>query len=264
MIGTSVSFVKKEAALSQGAIPYAVGGQGHPVLYLHSAGGPRITEALEKLAESYQIYAPVFPGFDGTPTLENVKEMKDLAHLSAEFIRTVIGGKCDVIGHSFGGWVSSWLAVLYPDLVAQLILETPAGFRPEGKGGLDFGPEELMRRMYVYPERLSRYAKPLDIQQRNRQMVECYGAGIAMDQELADRLPELQSLTLILAGTKDGVIPEESGRLLKNKIPRSYLCYIYNAAHNPEIDQPERFVRVVRDFMQRGEAFLIKQSEVST
>lgn len=246
--------------LSSGAITYHTAGEGRPVLYLHAAGGFRLTRPLEQLAEGFRVYAPVTPGFDGTPAHDGVGTMPDLAKLMGDFADTVIGERCDVIGHSFGGWLACWFAVLQPDKLDQLVLEAPAGFRPEGVGGLSDNPEELRRRLYAHPENLPSETKPPEMQARNREMLHHYHGPAAMDQELVQRLGDIQSLTLILYGTKDGAIPIESPRLLKQKIPRSFLIYVYDAAHNVEVDQPERFSDLVGDFLARGEAFLVNNS----
>ena len=42
---------------------------------------------------------------------------------------------------------------------------------------------------------------------------------------------------------------------LKEKIPLSHLTYMFDAAHGIEIDQPERMLRLVTAFLERGEAF---------
>ncbi|MDE0058134.1 MAG: alpha/beta hydrolase, partial [Defluviicoccus sp.] len=62
---------------------------------------------------------------------------------------------------------------------------------------------------------------------------------------------------LILHGTRDGVVPASGARLLKSRIPRCFLIYVYDAAHAIEVDQPEYFVGLVTDFFARGEAFLV-------
>ncbi len=53
------------------------------------------------------------------------------------------------------------------------------------------------------------------------------------------------------------MIPATTGRLLKHAMQHVYLMYVYEAAHNIEIDQPERFDRMVGEFLRRGEAFII-------
>jgi hypothetical protein len=85
-----------------------VGGEGPPMLFLHSSGGARLTPALERLAEKYRIYMPIIPGFDGTRSSERLRTMLDVADLAAEFVDTAIKSPCDVIGQSFGGRSAAW------------------------------------------------------------------------------------------------------------------------------------------------------------
>jgi pimeloyl-ACP methyl ester carboxylesterase len=258
-----MEFASVNAKLADGVLPCHVGGSGDPLLCLHSAGGVRISPALERLAQQRRLYVPVFPGFDGTERWPQLRTMADLADLAAELIDRVIGRPCDVIGHSFGGWVASWLAVRHPDKVEQLVLHAPAGFRPDGVGGLVGGPAELRRLMFAHPENLPAEQKPAEMQARNRAMLQHYQAEAATDRDLVVRLGDIKALTLILHGTKDGVIPIASPRLLKARIGRSHLIYVYDAAHGIDVDQPERFARLVGDFLARGEAFIVNHADAA-
>ena len=252
-----MSFQENTVELSSGPLAYHVAGDGPPVIHMHAASGFRATAALAALAQSFRIYAPVTPGFDGTATHDGVASMEALARLEAEFADTVIGETTDVIGHSFGGWRATWYTVLHPQKVGQLVLECPAGFREEGVGGLSPDPEELQRRLYAHPEKVPPKTKPESMVTRNREMLAHYHGGKAKDDALVDRLNEIEVLTLILHGTKDGAIPISSPRLLKRLIPRAFLIYVYDAAHAIEVDQPEYFTGLVSDFLTRGEAFLV-------
>ena len=252
-----MSFQEHSVELSSGPLTYHVAGEGPSVIHMHAASGFRETAALAALARSFRIFAPVAPGFDGTPTHDGVGSMEALAHLEAEFADTVIGETSDVIGHSFGGWRATWYTVLHPQRVGQLVLECPAGFREEGVGGLSSDPDELRRRLYAHPEKVPPETKPESMVARNRQLLAHYHGGKAMDDALVDRLGEIEALTLILHGTRDGAVPISSPRLLKSRIPRSFLIYVYDAAHAIEVDQPDYFAGLVEDFLTRGEAFLV-------
>ncbi len=74
---------------------------------------------------------------------------------------------------------------------------------------------------------------------------------------LPARLAEIDALTLILHGTKDGAVPAGSMQFIKQCIPRAFLIYVYDAAHAIEIDQPEKISELVVDFLTQGEAFLV-------
>src|SRR6266849_2877531 len=98
-----MAFERKEAKLAAGTLSYFVAGTGAPLLYLHPAGGFGVSKPLEALAQQHQVFAPITPGFDGTPVNADIRSMEGLADLAAGFIDAVIGKRCDVIGQSFGG-----------------------------------------------------------------------------------------------------------------------------------------------------------------
>jgi pimeloyl-ACP methyl ester carboxylesterase len=233
-----------------------IGGSGDPVLYLHAGGGARITPAIERLAEARHIFMPVMPGFDGSAQDPAIRTMADFADLAAQVIDAAIKRPCDVIGHSFGGWVASWLAVRHPDKVQLLVLVAPAGFRPEGEGGLPTDPARLRQGMFAHPENVRPDGKTPEMQAANLATARRHTEA-ATDRDLLARLGDIKALTLILHGTKDGIIPLASPRLLKERIPRSHLVYVYDAAHALDVDQPERWATLVGDFLARGEAFIV-------
>ena len=257
-----MSFESNTARLPSGELTYRVAGDGPPVLYFHAAGGARATAGLELLARGRCIYMPVIPGFDDTPLLESVSTMRDIARLGAEFIDGVIGEPADVMGQSFGGWAAPWLALDRPDAVGLMVLECPAGFRPEGHPPPASDPELRLKQMFAYPARRPPETRSEATLVRNREMLHRYHGAETRDAALIDRLGEIEALTLILLGTKDGRMPRESVQLLKDRLTRVFLVYVYDAAHSIETDQPERFANLVEDFLERGETFLVNQAGV--
>lgn len=243
--------------LSSGELSYFPAGEGRAVVYLHPAGGVRWTRVLDELAKSFKLHVPVMPGFDGTPAHVSVKSMKGLAGLVGEFIEKTVGGPCDVIGCSFGGCLAAWLAAERPALVDHLVLECPAGFRPKGKGERPADPEALRKALFLHPEKLPPETKSAEQEAGNRKMLVQYGYSADTDEELLARIPAIDKLTLILHGTADRMIPKESVQLLKSRLPRAYLVYVWDAAHAIEVDQPERMLAVLTSFLQRSEGFMV-------
>jgi pimeloyl-ACP methyl ester carboxylesterase len=246
-----------KVSLSSGELTYFVAGEGRPILYLHPAGGVRWTRVLEGLARSFALHVPVLPGFDGTSAHGAVKSMRGLAKLVGEFIEKVMPGPCDVIGCSFGGYLAAWLAAEQPKLVDHLVLECPAGFRPKVKGERPSDAEALRKLLFLHPEKLPPESKPVEQEVANRKMLPHYGYTFDTDEELLARLPAIDKLTLILHGTADRMIPKESVQLLKGRLPRSYLVYVWDAAHAIEVDQPERMLAVLGSFLERSEGFMV-------
>ena len=208
-------FERQELNLPSGKLSYFVAGAGAPLLYLHPAGGFSASKPLEALSERYKVFAPVTPGFDGTAPHERVASMEQLADLAARFADQVIGKRCDVIGQSFGGWEALWFAVKHPDKLDHLVLEAPAGVPAGGKGGLPADPAEARRKLFAYPDRAPPVTKPVEQLQGNRRMLDHYGAASLSDATLPSRLAAIKAPTLILMGTKDEIIPPETGRFLK-------------------------------------------------
>src|SRR5258708_3235440 len=246
---------RRQISLSSGELTYFMAGEGRPIVYLHPAGGVRWTPGMEGLSKSFALYVPVMPGFDGTSAHGAVESMQGLAKLMGEFIDKVIGGPSDVMGCSFGGCVALWLAAERPDRVDHLVLECPAVFRP--KGGWPADAEALRRALYAHPEKLPADSKPEELEAANRRMLPHYRAPDDPDSELLAKLASMDKLTLILHGTADRMIPKESVQLLKSRLPRSYLVYIWDAAHAIEVDQPERTLAVLGSFLDRSEGFMV-------
>jgi pimeloyl-ACP methyl ester carboxylesterase len=257
-------FTEQRIELASGPLTLRKAGAGSPILHLHGTGGPNFSPMLEALAQRHTIYQPVAPGFDGMPAHASVRTVPDLADLYAGLIRDHLGGRSDVIGLSFGGWVAAWLAARHPDRVAQLVLEGPAGLRDPGTGGLPSDPAALRRALYAVPERAPKAIRSADETARNRLVREGYAGGISLDQALLEALPRISARTLILFGMLDEVCPvEKTGRRLKAGIAHSHLSYIYGAAHAIEYDQPERVARLIGAFLERGEAFLVRGPEAA-
>ena len=156
-----------------------------------------------------------------TPLHERIGSREALGGLAAEFAERVIGKRCDVMGWSFGGAVALWLALERPALVERLVLECPAGL------------------MSIDPK----------IKRVNRALLEHYGAEDGKDEALLARVGEIAHTALIVQGTDDGTIPAPSAELLKALLKRASLVYVQQAGHDLEMDQPERVLGVVKEFL---------------
>src|SRR5919205_4190147 len=146
-------FEKKVAQAGGSELRYLDSGTGsRAVVMLHGAGGLRVDERVfNALADEYRLIAPSMPGFDDS-TPGTATSVPEVADVMADFIRQVVGGPAAVIGESFGGNVSCWLAIRHPDVVDALVLAAPAGLW--GEGGLNLAqlsPQEIAVALYGRP-----------------------------------------------------------------------------------------------------------------
>jgi pimeloyl-ACP methyl ester carboxylesterase len=255
-----MSFTDHVAALASGPVHYQKGGGGPPILHLHPAAGPRLTPVIEALAARHSVFVPAAPGFNGTPPHASVKTMRDLAELMAAFARTVIGGKCDVVAESFGGWVALWLAAQHPDLVEHLVLEGPAGLRDPGTGGVPADPAARLRALYAHPERAPPETRSAQVIADTAKARDAYVGGIDFDAALHAALPQIRARTLIVMGTRDTVAPVIVAHRIKAAVANAHVSFIYGAAHSLEFDAPERVGRLISAFLERGEAFIVPRA----
>jgi pimeloyl-ACP methyl ester carboxylesterase len=251
-----------EARLGSGPVTYFVEGEGRPLLYLHPAGGVRWTHVMRGLARSFRLYVPVAPGFDGTPAHAGLDSMKGLGALAGQFVEKVIGAPCDVMGCSFGGCAAMWLALQRAELVDHLVLECPAGLERRDPA-LRADPAAFRKALFLYPEKMPEDSKPPELEGANRKMLPRYRSEDGRDPELMQRIGEIGHRTLVLHGVLDRIVTKESVQLLKSRLKRSFLIYFWDAAHGIEVDQPERMLAVVEEFLTRSEAFVVNRGTLA-
>ena len=122
------------------------GGQGDPLVYLHSAGGETTHGALEDLADRHEVVAPVFPGFGESEGISEIDGIEDAVFHLLDLWQVLGLESPAVMGLSLGGWMAVELATRYPERVAALVLVNPVGlYLPEAPVKELFGrtPDEL-------------------------------------------------------------------------------------------------------------------------
>jgi pimeloyl-ACP methyl ester carboxylesterase len=237
-------------------IEYRTAGSGEPVVMLHGAGGFRFDQrAFDGLAAHYTLLVPSMPGFDRS-TPGSTSSVLDVADVMAEFIRSAAGGRAVVIGESFGGGVSAWLAIRHPEVVSRLVLAAPAGLRQEGGPPL-VGLSAQEMAVLLYGEAPSAQASPEEAARRgaNRQNASrLASARPGFDPELQRALSNVRAPTLVLWGTEDKMIWPSQARYFIEAIPNAQLVSIEGAPHVLSAAVPVAFLDAVLGFLSQTEA----------
>jgi pimeloyl-ACP methyl ester carboxylesterase len=141
----------------------------------------------------------------------------------------------------------------------SLVLSAPAAFaRPHRPPA----PEDLARILYgdapawsapPSPEERARIAKNAEANMRRFPPGE--------SAPLLDRLGEIAAPTLLLWGTGDRLLPEEAALPYQQRIPNCTRIMLYGAAHEMPIAACAPWVRLVADFVERGERFVVNLGE---
>lgn len=73
--------------------------------------------------------------------------------------------------------------------------------------------------------------------------------------DLRDYLPKVKVPTLIVVGRHDWITPVEASEELAGLLPNSELVVFEDSGHSPQLEENERFIALVRDFLARHGAY---------
>jgi pimeloyl-ACP methyl ester carboxylesterase len=241
-----------------------IGGQGAPLLVLHGAGGNRgWTRWLDQVSERFTVWAPTHPGFGRSDEADWMDGIDDLARFHLWFIDAAGLGRPHLLGHSIGGWTAAEMATMSPGAIDRLILVAPVGLKPEQGEILDvfyYSPPQLLT-MTVHdpktvPEWNELYGRAptpaeIEIATRNREMAARLTWKPYMhNPRLGHFLPRVTNRTLIIWGREDRIVPVECGEQYRRLLPAATLTVLEHCGHLPPIEQPDRFARLVLDFLE--------------
>src|SRR5579864_595972 len=104
-----------------------------PLVYLHSASGegPGLA-VLEDLAGTYDVVAPMFPGFGESEGIEQIDDVEDAVFHLLDVYDTLGLRSPALVGLSLGGWLAAEIATRYPERVSSLVLVNAAGLYLRG------------------------------------------------------------------------------------------------------------------------------------
>lgn len=257
------SFSTRRESFSAGlTIRFDEGGNGPPVLLLHGGGGPQTMLGLSNALSGYgQVLLPTHPGFSGEPRPEWFDSIGDLAFAYLDLLERLNLHNVLVIGSSMGGWIASTMA-LY-DTTARLsglILIDAGGIQVAGQPVADAStltPDELAALSFHNPAAFSAPIPPEQAQMRaaNLRTLYVYDQGQGMgDHKLQRRLGRVRIPVLVVWGESDRVITPEYGRIYAQSFPNARFLLIPEAGHLPQIEQPERLLKAVWEFVDRTAA----------
>ncbi len=275
-------FVKRTIDVDGISTGYLTAGAGGPPLVLLHGVGTSAGEwawVLPALARDNLVYAIDLPGYDGSGEPSDYSSAFT-ARFVASFLDAV-GVERDVVfvGSSFGGLAALHLALSEPERVRALVLANSAGLdravspflanlalprgveplaswhrTPPGGAQRAFVRASLLfARSWQIPlkwltgqYRLSRLPRfPRTELAALRTAINPAG----QREVFVDRLPDLRMPTLIVWGTEDRVFPVWHGTGAAARLANGSLELVPNCGHLPHVEQPERFVSILGEFV---------------
>jgi pimeloyl-ACP methyl ester carboxylesterase len=240
------------------------GGAGAPLLILHGELGiPGWLRAYAELAEHFTVYVPSLPGFGQSARPDWILGVRDLAAWVTWFVRDLeLPQPLPVIGSSLGGWVAAEIATVNPGLFTKMVLVGAAGLRPAEGQVWDYfmhSSKEAFAHAFHDPASAPEYARYFgegwtredELQaELNREMAaRLVWKPYMRSHTLHALLGGITTPTLMVWGREDAIIPLNVCERYIRAIPGATAHVIDRCGHLPEMEQPEAFVKAVRNFL---------------
>ena len=261
-------------------------GSGPVLLLLHGLGCDHTTwtPAIETLARRYTVIAPDLLGHGDSDKPRADYSLGGYANGMRDLL-TVLGvDEVTVVGHSLGGGVAMQFAYQFPERTQRLVLVAPGGLGPEvaaairavttpgfhqamglltlpgvrhlGRAGLRALAASGLPRTRDLAEVAEIYDSFKDPDARAairhvvRAVVDWRGQVVSM----ADRAYLTSAMPMcVVWGEDDAVIPVAHADNVARLAPGARVEVVPNAGHFPHKDHPERFARLVHDFVRSTE-----------
>lgn len=192
----------------------------------------------------------------------------DLAMLTADVLGLMDAldiQRAHFCGISMGGMIAQHVALAAPERIDRLVLlSTTSGYPPEARAlwaqrieavrrnGVEPLVQPTLERWFTSPYRA---AHP-DVMARIGNLIRatpppgyigaCYAiAGL----DITERLPAIQSPTLVVAGADDAGTPPAMGRLIAERIAGAHFELVPSASHLCNVEQTDRIGHLMKQFL---------------
>jgi pimeloyl-ACP methyl ester carboxylesterase len=240
------------------------GGEGRPLLYLHSAYGENLWMPFhQKLSEKFRVIAPAHPGFAQSEGIEEIDSMEDMVFHYLDLLDYLAQDQIDIVGVSLGGWIAAEFATRYPERVRRLALAAPAGLWIDAHPMADMFASLLhidrLRTMNFHNPESSLAEMLIPDEADDDMKAEAYKAMAATarlgwnpfchNPKLASRLRRIKSPTLILWGDDDKFIPPVYAEEWAGRMKDSRVVTLKDCGHLLMFEREDEFVKAVADFL---------------
>jgi len=240
-------------------------GSGEPLLYMHGAGGLiGVDPFLEDLGHNYKVLAPHLPGYGESTGGEHIDDVLDVVLFYHQLLDELGMSSAQVVGHSMGGMLAAEFAAIDVHRVKKLVLVTPAGFwldqhpipdvfameLPELAAHIFHDPQSPMAKMFTTLPEDMQVLEEMYVERIKRFTQASKFLWPVPDRGLKKRVYRIAAKTLVMMGESDRLIPPVYANEFTRRIKNSRAVTIKQAGHMPMYEQPEEFVRTVRDFLR--------------
>ncbi|MCK5318301.1 MAG: alpha/beta hydrolase [Anaerolineales bacterium] len=242
--------------------------EGPGVLFLHGLGSCSEDWGLQIpiVRERYWVLALDMPGHGRSSQPSGWPSIEEMALQIASVVKEQAESPVHVVGLSLGGAVAMQLAIAHPEAVRSLTLVNTFARLHSGSSGFF---RKLVRIAFVVLGQMDRVGQwvaaglfPEPEQELLRQAAAeriasnprgAYLRAIwaATRFDIRDRLNEIDTPTLVVAGELDTTVSMSAKKELAGHIPGAHLVVIPDSGHATPIDAAEEFNQTLLDFLSK-------------
>jgi pimeloyl-ACP methyl ester carboxylesterase len=256
-------------------------GEGDPIVFVHGLSGswPNWLEQLPAFASNHRVIAMDLPGFGHSPMPNERITISMYARIVDALCEALGVSAATLVGNSMGGFVSTELAIAFPQRVERLVLVSGAGLSTYRHRDVErFEPylQRLVPMINLYtgwtaarsdwvtsrpglrnvtlgfvtrhPSRLPAALAAEQVRGIGKPgFSEALRANI--DYPISERLPEIACPTLIVWGDEDKVIPVGDASVFEEMIPNSRKVIFEGTGHMTMLERPAAFNELLSEFM---------------
>jgi pimeloyl-ACP methyl ester carboxylesterase len=280
------AFPLQEVTLHGHRVGFRRAGEGPLIVLIHGITSTSDVwlGAMARLAERYTVVAPDLLGHGRSAKPRGDYSLGAYASGARDLLGVLGFERGTVVGHSLGGGIALQFAYQFPEYAERLVLVSSGGLGKEVHPLLRAGAlpaselvmpliaptwavragaaiAEFLQRLGVQAgpdlaEAARGYASLADRDARAaflhtlRAVIDLEGQRVSASDRLylAEGLP-----TLLIWGTDDPIIPVGHGRAAVQRIPGSRLVEFSDSGHWPQLDDPDRFVAELHEFVETTE-----------
>ena len=264
MTAGSQTWTEETLTLAGSRVQVVKGGSGEPLLLLHDEMGHHTwLRYHEALARRHTLFIPSHPGYGTSEHLEWIRSVRDMAGWYLDALDDLGLAGVNVVGLSLGGWLAAEMAAMCPRQFKRLVLVGPPGILPPSGEVYDMflsTAREYMTDAVLDPDATPEFDRvcpddPTPEQVEAWEVARQQSSLLAWKPYMYDpALPHLLRRartvpTMIVWGKQDPIVPLSVGEAYREAIPGSRLEVLEGCGHRPDLERPEKLVRLVEGFL---------------
>lgn len=210
---------------------------------------------ISAFSSKYRILIPLLPIYE--MPLKGAR-MEGLVSFFERFVNELNLNNIILIGNSLGGHVALIYALNHQEKISKMVLTGSSGLFENAMGGSfpKRGSYEYIKERVEYTFYDPKIANQVvdDVIDVTKDIPKCLRivsiAKSAQRHNLANDLPSIQIPTLLVWGLNDTITPPMVAYEFNRLLPNSKLKFIDHCCHAPMMEHPEKFNRILYEFLE--------------